>query len=70
MTLHQVRVTSGAKQDAVLVDGKTLLVSVRAKDEDNQANVAMLRVIKKFLHVKRIELVSGHHRSHKVVRVA
>jgi uncharacterized protein YggU (UPF0235/DUF167 family) len=70
MSLYQVRVTTNTKQDAIRAKDDVLIVSVRAAAERNQANVAVLRLVKKFLHAKRIELVSGHHKVHKVVRVA
>ncbi len=70
MPLYRVHVTTEAKLDAIRADGQVLRVSVRASAERNEANVAVLRVVKRFLTAKRIELVSGHHRAHKVVRVA
>ncbi len=68
MPLYRVHVTTEARREAVRVEGKTILVSVRAAAENNQANVAVLRLVKQHLHVKRIELVSGNHKPHKVVR--
>jgi uncharacterized protein YggU (UPF0235/DUF167 family) len=70
MTLYRVHVTTEAKREAIHKDGQVLRVAVCAAAEQNQANVAVLRLVKKYLHVKRIELVSGHRKTHKVVRVA
>jgi len=70
MSLYQVHVTTDAEQDAIHEAKGVLVVSVRAAAEQNQANVAVLQLVKKFLKVKRIELVSGHHRAHKVVRIS
>lgn len=70
MALYRVHVTTEAKRETIQADGQVLRVAVRAAAKQNQANVAVLRLVKKFLNAKRIELVSGQHRSHKVVRVA
>ncbi len=70
MLLYRVRVTTKAKRETIRREGDVLLVSVRAAAEHNHANEAALRLVKQLLHATRIELVSGHHKPNKVVRVA
>lgn len=69
MPLYRARVTTEAAHDTIQAAGDRLDISVRAAAERNQANTAVLRLVKKFLKAKRVVLVSGHHRPSKVVRV-
>ena len=69
MPLYHVRVTTGTKNDSIHVDGERIMVTVRSAAERNQANIAVLRIVKQHFKATRIELISGHHKSHKIVRI-
>ena len=70
MKLFRIHVMTDAKRDSIRQKDDLLTVSVTASPKRNQANQHVLALVKKHLNVKRIELVSGHHKAHKVVRVA
>lgn len=66
-----VRVTPGARIEALEIDGGRLLAKVRAKPEDGKANVAVLALIAAGLGVaaSRVELLRGATSREKLVRV-
>jgi uncharacterized protein (TIGR00251 family) len=69
MVLQRIRVTANAKQESIHDDGKVVRISVTVPAAHNQANVRALALLKTFRKAKRVELVSGHHRPNKVVRL-
>jgi len=68
----KVRVSAGAKKDEVTeLAPDTLVVSVRAKPERNEANRRMLELVAKHLGIAmgRIRLIHGHHSPAKILEV-
>jgi uncharacterized protein len=68
----EVRVIPRARRNAVADtrDGR-LIVRVNAAPVDDQANVAVRKVIASHLNVRlnSVEIVSGHHSRDKVLRI-
>lgn len=67
-----LRVTPGARVEAVELGEDRLLVKVRAKPEDGKANAAVLALVAQALDVapSRIELLRGDSSREKLVRVS
>lgn len=67
-----LRVTPGAREEAVAVVGGRLSVKVRAKAEDGKANAAVLVLLAKALGIapSRVELLRGATSREKRVRIA
>lgn len=66
-----VRVTPGAKQEAVSLDQGRLTVKVRAKPEDGKANTAVIALVAAALGEapSRIELLRGATSREKQLRI-
>lgn len=66
-----VRVTPGARSEAVVIDGGRLQVKVRAKPEDGEANAAVRALIAKALNLapSSITLLRGATSREKQFRV-
>lgn len=66
-----VRVTPGAREDALAIDGGKLLARVRAVPDSGKANVAVLALIGKALGVapSHLELLRGGASREKLVRI-
>lgn len=64
-----VRVTPGARSEAVEIVAGALLVKVRAKPEDGKANAAVLALLAKALGIapSRVELLRGATSREKLV---
>ncbi len=68
-----VKVVPGAKRDEICgMLGERLKVRVSAPPEDGKANQAVCRLLASELGIKprQVEIVSGHSRSEKTVRIA
>ena len=66
-----VRVTPGARSEAVTIEEGRVLVKVRAKPQDGAANDAVIRLLACALGIapSRVELVRGATSREKVLRV-
>ena len=66
-----VRVTPGARSEAVAVEGGRVLVKVRAKPQDGAANDAVIRLLALGLGIapSRIEMLRGATSREKLFRV-
>lgn len=66
-----VRVTPGAKQEAVSLDDGRLSVKVRAKPEDGKANAAVIALVAAALGEapSRVELLRGATSREKQLRI-
>lgn len=66
-----LRVTPGAKREAVVIEDGRLTVKVRAKPEDGKANAAVIALIAAALGEapSRIELLRGATSREKLLRI-
>lgn len=66
-----VRVTPGARQEALEIAGDRLLAKVRAKPEDGKANAAVLNLLADALGIapSRLGLLRGATSRNKVVQI-
>ena len=66
-----VRVTPGAREDGLAIDGGKLVARVRAVPDGGKANVAVLALIAGALHVapSRLELLRGGTSREKLVSI-
>ncbi len=66
-----VRVTPGAREDALTIDGGKLFARVRAVPDSGKANAAVLAVVAKALGVapSRLELLRGGTSREKLVAI-
>lgn len=66
-----VRVTPGARSEAITIEDGRVLVKVRAKPQDGAANDAVIRLLAQALGIaaSRVELVRGATSREKVLRV-
>ncbi|BBC71429.1 conserved hypothetical protein [Altererythrobacter sp. B11] len=66
-----LRVTPGARQEAVEIAGDRLLVKVRARPQDGEANDAVLALLAAALGLprSRLELLRGATGREKLVRI-
>jgi uncharacterized protein YggU (UPF0235/DUF167 family) len=69
--LLALRVTPGARIEAIELSGAALQIKVRAKAEDGKANAAVLGLLAEALGIapSRIELLRGASGRDKLVRV-
>lgn len=66
----KVRVTTKAKKEKLEQKSKDhFVISVKEPAEANLANRRVLAMIKDFLGVKNIKIVSGHHSPSKILSV-
>lgn len=63
---REIRVFAGAGKDDVSEKDGTLVVRVRAPAQDNRANVAVLKVLRKHFG-KDVRMISGHKSKRKIV---
>ena len=66
-----VRVTPGAREEALAIDGSKLSAKVRARPSDGEANAAVTALIARALGVpkSRVELLRGATSRAKLLRV-
>lgn len=66
-----VRVTPGARSEAITIEDGRVLMKVRAKPQDGAANDAVIRLLAQALGIaaSRVELVRGATSREKVLRV-
>lgn len=67
-----VQVKTGAREDGVKKISETsFVVTVKARPIDGKANEAVIKVLAKYFDVpkSRIEIVSGHSSSRKIVAI-
>jgi len=66
-----VRVTPGARVEALEISGDRLLAKVRAKPEDGKANAAVLALLARALNVatSRLSLLRGATSREKLVKL-
>ncbi|MEE1877716.1 DUF167 domain-containing protein [Altererythrobacter litoralis] len=66
-----LRVTPGARSEAMSIDGGQLLVKVRARPQDGAANQAVLELLARALDIapSRIELLRGASAREKLFRI-
>lgn len=66
-----VRVTPGAREEALAIDGGKLSAKVRARPSDGEANAAVIALIARALGVpkRRVELLRGATSREKLLRV-
>ncbi len=66
-----LRVTPGARQEAIIVDGDRLVVKVRAKPQDGAANEAAIKLLARALDIapSRIALLRGASSREKLVLI-
>lgn len=66
-----LRVTPGAKREAVVIEDGRLTVKVRAKPEDGKANAAVIALVAAALGEapSRIELLRGATSREKLLRI-
>jgi uncharacterized protein (TIGR00251 family) len=68
--LLPVKVVPGSRREEIVGWlGDRLKVKVAAPPEDGRANEALCRLIASSLGVRGVEVVSGHSRAEKVVRI-
>ncbi len=68
--LIKVRVTTDARAEKVVMKkDDLLLVSVREPAERNQANKRVIEIIRGMHKGKSVKLVSGHHKSGKIIEI-
>lgn len=67
-----VRVTPGARSEALEIAGGSLVIRVRAKPKDGEANEAVLALLARALNVPRssLALLRGATSREKVVQIA
>lgn len=65
-----IRVIPNAKKDEVLEDTKTgvLVVRVKAKPDDNKANIAVIRLLES-ISGRKVRIVSGFKSRRKAVEI-
>jgi len=63
-----IKVKARAKTDEIILDGEMMLVKVKAPAQDNQANEAVIKLLKKNLGI-RCEIVRGHTSSIKQIQI-
>lgn len=66
-----LRVTPGARQEAITIDGDRVVVKVRAKPQDGAANDAVISLLARALGAapSRITLLRGASSREKLVRI-
>lgn len=66
----KVKVTTKAKKEKLEQKSKDhFLVSVKEPAEANLANRRVIDIIKEFLNVKNVKIISGHHSPSKILSV-
>jgi uncharacterized protein (TIGR00251 family) len=65
---RNIKVIPNAGRDEVSEKDGILVVSVRAPAEDNRANVAVMKLLKKHFG-REVRLVSGHRSKKKLIEV-
>lgn len=67
-----LRVTPGARTEAIAIEDGRLQIKVRAKPEDGKANAAVIALVARALDLAptRIELLRGATGRDKLVRIA
>ena len=68
----KVRVTAGAKKETVKVESADkLIISVKEKAKENQANKRVLQLVADHLKVpiKKVKIINGHHSPSKLLEV-
>lgn len=67
-----LRVTAGARQEALIIEGGKLTLKVRAKPQDGAANQAVIKLLAQALGIAptRIALLRGTTSREKLVRVS
>ena len=68
----KVKVKAGARRESIFVEKtNTLHIAVKEPAQDNRANDRMIAVVAGHFHVgrKAIEIVSGHHRPNKLLKI-
>ena len=68
----RVRVTPGARSESIAIDGGRVLVKVRAKPTDGEANVAVEKLVARALGVptSRCRIVRGATSREKVLAIS
>lgn len=67
--LVRVRVKTDATKDAISETKGILQVNVIDTPERNAANRKVVALVRAYKKVKRVEIVSGHHKRTKVLRI-
>lgn len=67
-----IRVTPGARSEAISIDGNKVSVKVRAKPQDGAANDAVIRLLSKALNMapSQITMLRGATSREKLVRIS
>jgi uncharacterized protein YggU (UPF0235/DUF167 family) len=68
--LIKLKVVPNSKKPSVQKTKDGYLVRVMASAEHNQANQEVFQLIKKKLGCQRIQLVSGQHKSNKIIKIS
>ncbi len=66
-----VRVTPGAKSEAIAIEDGRVVVKVRAKPEDGKATAAVLQLVARALEVapSQVEMLRGATSREKLLRI-
>lgn len=67
-----IRVTPGARSEAIAIEGGKVAVKVRAKPQDGAANEAVIRLVAQALDIapSKVELLRGATSREKLLRIA
>lgn len=63
-----IKVKAHAKNDDISLDGETLVIKIKALAKDNEANEAVVKLLKKKYDI-RCEIVRGHTSSIKQLKI-
>lgn len=68
METIEIKVKPNSKKDSIIQEGNIYIVTVKAKAEDNKANIAVIKLLKKHFNKTPI-IIKGLTSKKKVIRL-